>query len=160
MVINTFHREGGVTMPGEIPGQGEIPHVEPPAASASLADQLHEVASDPAIIGTAGLLIGGVSPVAGSAMGLKAAHDEEPQGKPTSLITKLAIGRGIVAIVFGVIFLIAFLIVFFIILSKFNSVSTGFPNNSGATCAGSSHPTFAGITHWTCTNGAWSGTGP
>src|SRR5450631_4799317 len=101
MVIKTIDREGGVTVSGEISGQGEIPHFESATATASLTDQLHEVASDPSLIGTAGLLIGGVSPVAGLAMGIKAVHDEEAQGKPTSLITKLAIGRGILGIVFG-----------------------------------------------------------
>ena len=134
----------------------------PPVAHDSLAQQLHAVAEDPQIMGAAGLLVGGVSPVAGLALGLKAAHDEQAQGKPTSLLTKFAIGRSVLGLAIGVIALIFFLIMAHSIMGHVNNFPTNvgnFPgNNFELTCANVPKPTSpAGLT-WHCANGVWTGT--
>jgi uncharacterized membrane protein len=122
------------------------------------ADQLHAAAADPKIVGTAGLLVGGVSPVAALALGLKAAHDEQAMGQPTSLVTKLAIGRGILGLVIGAIILVVFLVIFFTVIRTMHHVgSPGFGNNFGPTCSNVPKPPNAAGIKWACSNGVWTG---
>jgi hypothetical protein len=133
-------------------------HHEPPHET--WADQLHSVAADPAIVGTAGLLVGGVSPVAGLALGLKAAHEEQAMGQRTSLVTKLAIGRGVLGLIIGAILLVVFLVVFFTVISTMHHMgSPGLGNNFGLTCSNLTKPSTGGGINWTCSNGVWIGIG-
>jgi hypothetical protein len=143
-----------------------VPQGPPPSASEmprepsheTWGDQLHAAAADPTIVGTAGLLIGGVSPVAGLALGLKAAHEEQAMGQRTSLVTKLAIGRGVLGLIIGAIVLIIFLVVFITVISTMHHIgSPGLANNFGLTCANVPKPPKMGGVTWTCSNGVWIG---
>lgn len=62
----------------------ETGHDESSAPPPTLAGQLHDIDSDTKIVVTAGLQLGGVSPVAGLAMGLAAAHQEGTVGQPAA----------------------------------------------------------------------------
>ena len=136
-------------------------HEEATAAHESIAQQLHAVADDPQLVGAAGLLVGGVSPVAGLALGLKAAHDEQAQGKPTSLLTKFAIGRSVIGLVVGAVALIIFLIMALSIMGRINNfpgfVGNGPSNNFGVSCQNIPQPTFPPGLTWQCANGVWTG---
>jgi hypothetical protein len=139
------------------PAQPEEHH-EPPHES--WADQIHAAAADPAIVGTAGLLVGGVSPVAGLALGLKAAHEEQSMGQRTSLVTKLAIGRGVLGLIIGAVLLVVFLVIFFTVMSTMHHIgSPGLGGNFGVTCANAPKPPNGSGISWTCSNGVWIGTG-
>jgi hypothetical protein len=124
----------------------------------TIAEELHDAAADPKILGAAGLLVGGGSPIAGLALGLKAAHEEEAAGQPTSLVTKLAIGRGAFGLVAGAIGLIIFLSIMFTMLGHSNGVGPGIVNPYNTlNCQSTPKPSIPGVTHWTCTNGVWIG---
>jgi hypothetical protein len=130
------------------------------AVHGTWADQLHTAAADPTIVGTAGLLVGGVAPVAGLALGLRAAHEEQSMGQPTSLVTKLAIGRGVLGLVIGAVVVVIFLVVFFTVISTMHHIGApGLGNNFGVTCANMPKPASGGGISWTCSHGVWTGIG-
>jgi hypothetical protein len=99
--------------------------------------------------------------VAGLALGLQAAHDEQAMGQPTSLLTKFAIGRSAIGLVVGLVALVVFVIMAFSIMGRVNS----FPGNVGnspfgsfATCQNIPKPTDLPPMTWHCVNGVWTGT--